>query len=138
MTEPCIFCRIAEGQVHAHIVWEDAAHLAFLDTSPVTSGHVLLIPRVHVRWVDELTLPAYRQLFECVRQLMRPVAVAAGAPRTGIVVEGFGVAHAHVHMIPIWQRGDLDPGRQYPATVDALQDAAVRLRAAIASEGAFG
>ena len=70
MTEPgCIFCRIVEGRTTANIVWSDVEHVAFLDICPITAGHLVLIPRVHVAWVEELSADAYRRLFERVRIL---------------------------------------------------------------------
>lgn len=128
----CVFCRIAEGRAPAHVVWSDAGHLAFLDTRPVATGHVLLIPREHVPWVDELEPDAHARLFAVVRELARPVAAAAAAPHTGVVVEGFGVPHAHVHLVPIRRGGDLDPCRQAAAAEADLRAAAERIRAAIA------
>src|SRR5262245_11939049 len=137
MTEPsCIFCRIVEGQTPAHIVWSDAEHVAFLDIHPITAGHVVLVPRMHVAWVEELSADAHRRLFERVRILSVPVAAAAGAPHAGIAVEGYGVAHAHVHLVPIWKGGDLDPCRQAPAAAPDLEGAAQRLRACIAGSQA--
>lgn len=84
----CLFCRIAAGEEEHHQVWSDADHVAFLDTNPVTPGHVLLIPRHHVRWADELNPAAFVNLFTRVHRLMGPVAAAASAPHAGIVVEG--------------------------------------------------
>ena len=134
MTESrCVFCRIAEGRAPAHVVWQDAEHLAFLDINPITAGHVLLIPRAHVPWVDELSPETHARLFACVRALAGPVAAAAGAPRTGIVVEGYGVPHAHAHLVPVWRGGDLDPCRQAPASQASLRAAAERLRDVLAS-----
>jgi len=127
----CVFCGIVAGREPAHIVWQDDEHLAFLDINPITSGHVLLIPRAHVRWVDDLSPDAHARLFARVRVLTKPIAAAAGAPRTGIAVEGFGVSHAHVHLVPIWRVGDLDPHRHAPASKDDLKAAAERIRAAI-------
>jgi diadenosine tetraphosphate (Ap4A) HIT family hydrolase len=133
MAEPrCIFCRIVEGRAPAHLVWSDADHVAFLDVNPITAGHVLLVPRAHVAWVDELSADAHARLFARVRELARPVAAAAGAPHAAIAVEGYGVAHAHVHLVPVWRGGDLDPCRQAPAGDAALRAAAERVRAAIA------
>lgn len=129
----CIFCRIVEGRAPAHVVWEDAEHLAFLDIHPISPGHVLLVPRAHVEWVDQLTPEAHARLFARVQLLSRPVAAAAGAPHTGIAVEGYGVPHAHVHLVPIRRGSDLDPCRQSPATEAELRTAAERLRAAISS-----
>lgn len=129
----CAFCRIAAGDAAAHIVWTDAEHVAFLDRSPVAPGHVVVIPRAHAPTVYDLDAGAYERLFARVRALAEPVARAAGAPRAGIAVEGFGVAHSHVHLVPVWRGGDLDPCRQSPATDVALSDAAARLRAALAT-----
>src|SRR5262245_58574842 len=101
----CIFCRIVEGTAPAHVVWSDADHVAFLDINPITPGHVLLIPREHVPWVEDLSDDARARLFARVRMLAKSVASAAGAPHTGIAVEGYGVAHTHVHLVPVWRAG---------------------------------
>jgi len=60
------------------------------------------------------------------------VAHAAGAHRAGIAVDGFGVPHAHVHIVPVWQRIDLDPCRQALASEDELRRGAERLQSALA------
>ena len=134
MTESgCIFCSVVAGSYRAYVVWQDAEHLAFLDINPITSGHVLLVPRAHVPWVDGLSPDAHARLFARVRDLAPSVAMAAGAPHTGIIVEGYGVAHAHVHLVPIWHRGDLDPCRHAPASERDLLAAAERLRAVLTS-----
>ena len=131
----CIFCRIVAGRSPAHVVWRDAEHVAFLDVRPIAAGHVLLVPHAHVPWVDELSAEAHARLFARVRELAGPVARAAGAPHAAIAVEGYGVPHAHVHLVPIRRGGDLDPCRQAPASEAELQVAAGRLRAAIAAAG---
>ena len=112
----CLFFRIAAGTVPAHIVWTDTEHVAFPDRRPVASGHVLLIPRIHASTVYDLALAAFARLFERARILAGPVAHAPGAPRAGIAVEGFGVDHAHIHLVPVWRVGDLDPRRQRQAS----------------------
>jgi histidine triad (HIT) family protein len=127
----CIFCRIVAGEAAAHIVWADAEHVAFLDRNPVAAGHLLVIPRVHAPTVYDLDADAYARLFERVRALAGPVARAAGAPRAGIAVEGFGVPHAHVHLVPVWRGGDLDPCRQAPLSEGEILAAAARLRSAL-------
>ncbi|MFB6215413.1 MAG: HIT domain-containing protein, partial [Candidatus Aenigmatarchaeota archaeon] len=42
MEEDCIFCRIVEGEIPAHKVYEDEKTLAFLDAEPVSKGHTLV------------------------------------------------------------------------------------------------
>lgn len=135
MARACVFCRILDGHAPAHLVWSDAEHAAFLDTSPITPGHLLLVTRAHVPRAEDLSAEAHARLFACARLLAPPVADAAGAPRTGIAVEGYGVPHVHVHLVPVWRGGDLDPCRQSPASDADLRAAADRLRAALAAAG---
>ena len=127
----CVFCRIAAGEAPAHRVWEDSAHVAFLTIDPIAAGHLVVVPRAHVDGVFDLEPAAYARLFACGRMLAGPVAAAAGAPRTGVAVEGFGVPHAHVHLVPVWKGNDLDPCRHAPAGEAELAAVAGRLRAAI-------
>lgn len=131
-TSACIFCEILAGRAAAYIVWSDAEFVAFLDRNPITPGHVALMPRVHIDSVFDLPPDLYLRLFARARALAGAVARAAGAPRTGIAVEGFGVAHAHVHLVPVWQGNDLDPCRQRPASEAQLRQAAEHLRDALA------
>ena len=47
--EGCIFCDIVAGKIPCYKVYEDERTLAFMDINPVTPGHVLVIPKTHVR-----------------------------------------------------------------------------------------
>ena len=47
LTAECIFDRIINGEVPAHVVFQDEAFIAFLDYRPVFDGHTLVVPRVH-------------------------------------------------------------------------------------------
>src|SRR6185312_17379720 len=51
--KPCPFCAIAAGESQAHVVFEDADAIAFLDRAPLFAGHVLLIPRTHIETIYE-------------------------------------------------------------------------------------
>ena len=135
MHRSCVFCRIVAGDLPAHVVHEDADHLAFLDRSPVATGHVLLIPRAHIDSVFELEPEAYLALMSCARALAGPIARAFGAPRTGLAIEGFGVAHAHVHLLPVRRGGDLDPCRARGASDAELSESASRLRRTLGGAG---
>ena len=53
----CVFCRIAEETEPARIVHADRETVAFLPLEPAVEGHVLVIPRLHVRDAWELDEP---------------------------------------------------------------------------------
>ena len=131
----CFLCEIIAGTAPGYVVWSDDEFVALLDRYPITPGHIALVPREHIDSVFDLSADAYARLFARARMLAGPVARAAGASRTGIAVEGFGVAHAHVHLVPVWQGGDLDPCRQGAVSEDELARAAERLRRALTEGG---
>lgn len=132
----CAFCEITAGRAPAEIVWADEQFLAFLDTSPIAPGHLLLIPRAHSPSVFDLPDTEYTELFQRARAIQRVLLATAGSRRVGLAVEGFGVDHAHVHLVPVNRGGDLDPSRQQRASPGELRATGERLRRALGARGA--
>ena len=105
MTE-CIFCAIADGSSPAHIVYEDADVLGFLDIRPVRPGHTLLIPKKHAADLAELSPEAGGKLFvagQAVAAAMRASSIAADGVNL-LVNDGRAafqsVFHSHLHVVP--------------------------------------
>lgn len=99
----CTFCRIARGELDAHLVHADAAHLVFLDHRPLFAGHCLVMPRAHVETLLDLPEAAVGPLFLLVQRVSR--AVERGAAADGIFNAvnnriSQSVPHVHVHVIP--------------------------------------
>jgi diadenosine tetraphosphate (Ap4A) HIT family hydrolase len=130
-----IFTRIIEGEIPGHFVWRDDRCVAFLTIAPLRTGHALVVPVAEVdHWVDlEPELASHLML---VAQTVGQAQVAAFAPsRIGLIVAGMEVPHAHLHVVPIDQESDLHFANAHPASTEELQDAADRLRAALADLG---
>ena len=53
--EDCIFCNIIKGDIPSEKVYEDDFVYAFKDISPVAPFHVLIIPKQHIRCVEDVT-----------------------------------------------------------------------------------
>ena len=53
--ENCIFCKIIDRQIPSTIVYEDDKVLAFNDINPVAPVHVIIIPKLHIANVNDLT-----------------------------------------------------------------------------------
>lgn len=51
----CLFCKIAQHQVPADVIYEDAEIMAFHDVSPKAPMHILLIPKVHITTMNDAT-----------------------------------------------------------------------------------
>lgn len=102
-TAPCIFCQIAAGALSAHLIFEDADFLAFLDHRPLFAGHCLLVPRLHRETVLDLPVELGNALLGHVQRLSR--AVEAGMKADGIFLAvnnrvSQSVPHVHVHVVP--------------------------------------
>lgn len=103
--ENCVFCKMVDGKQANHKIWEDKNFYAFLDHKPVNPGHTLLIPKKHLEYVFEMDEKSYSNIFKRAMFLAKPLREAMGSQRVGVLIEGFGVAHLHIHLIPI-NKGD--------------------------------
>ncbi len=102
---PCVFCKIAKGDIPSHKVYEDEVILAFLDIRPLTVGHALVIPKRHVESVSDLTPDQSGAIGRAVREVARRVRAGTGAPGATIAINdgaaaGQEVPHVHVHVVP--------------------------------------
>jgi len=96
--ENCIFCKIANKEIPANIVYEDENFLGFLDINPRGPGHTLVIPKKHYRWVWEY--PNIGQYFEVVKKIALAQQKAFGQELIRSQVFGDEVFHAHVWIWP--------------------------------------
>jgi histidine triad (HIT) family protein len=111
VSDDCIFCAIAAGEAPATIVAEDERTVAFMDISPATDGHLLVIPRAHyedVLVIDDADLDA---TMHAARAMARRVKDRLGADGVNLLnscgrTAWQTVFHFHVHVIP---RYDDDP-----------------------------
>ena len=101
--KPCPFCAIASGEAEAHVVFEDAATIAFLDRSPLFLGHVLLIPRGHIKTIydaDDATLEAMARASKRLAIAVTQAMAAEGIFVAQNNVVSQSVPHLHTHIIP--------------------------------------
>ncbi|HZJ34487.1 MAG TPA: HIT domain-containing protein [Candidatus Angelobacter sp.] len=129
MQEPSIFTRIINGEIPAHTIYEDDKIIAFLDLHPLTEGHTLVISKTQVDHIWDLNDEDYDYLWKTVKKIGSHIRKVIGSPRVGVVVEGFGVPHAHVHLIPIYHGNDLKKPQDRDSEPDhkALAKTASRL-----------
>jgi len=107
MNNKSIFKRIIDGDIPAYKIYEDDKVIAILDIHPIHQGHTLVIPKVQVDHIWDLTSEDYDYLWKISNKIGSHIKKTIGSPRVGIVVEGFGVPHTHIHLIPIYKGNDL-------------------------------
>jgi len=97
----CIFCKIAKKEIPSVKIWEDKKYFAFLDMNPINSGHTLLIPKKHDDYIFDMKKREYVKLMLTAKKVARLLKEKLNPKRIGIIVEGFGVPHVHIHLVPI-------------------------------------
>ena len=96
--ENCVFCKIVEGEIPSHKVYEDDDFLAFLDIHPHAPGHTQVIPKKHTRWVwDVENVGKY---FEIVRNIAQAQQKAFETDWILSKIVGDEVPHAHIWVFP--------------------------------------
>ncbi|MCB9809865.1 HIT family protein [Candidatus Peribacteria bacterium] len=127
---PSIFSRIIAGEIPAAIVYQDDYTVAFLDRSPITPGHTLVIPRCEVDHLYDVPEPYYSAIFRTAKLLSPALLLATGAQRIASMVQGFDVPHAHYHLIPA-SSGEALHHPSHDATPEELTAMQERIRAAL-------
>lgn len=126
-----LFTKIIQGELPGRFVWRDDRCVAFLTINPVQPGHALVVPIEEVdHWV-ELDDDLAAHLMVVARRIGVAQQAAFSPSRIGLLIAGFEVPHAHVHVIPIGDMGDLDLANATDSSPEALDVAADALRVAL-------
>ncbi|MBR8740825.1 HIT family protein [Nocardiopsis sp. MG754419] len=131
-----IFSQIISGELPGHFVWQDPDVVAFLSIAPLRPGHTLIVPRKEIdRWTEaEPELLA--KCMEVAQAIGQGVRSAWDAPRAGLIIAGFEVAHLHIHVAPVWDMSDFDiSGIEMEKDQSVLDAAAEQLRTALQELG---
>lgn len=115
-----VFTKIVNREIPAEIVYEDDKTLAFLDIRPVSSGHTLVIPKEEVDELQDLDEETYRAVMDTALKVSRLLKDRLQPARVGVVVYGFDVPHAHVHLIPMDGPGKISMQHGKEATAEEL------------------
>jgi histidine triad (HIT) family protein len=107
MSEPSIFSRIISGEIPSHKIYEDDKTFAFLDISPAAPGHTLVIPKTEVEFVWDMSDDDYQAVMATAKKVARRIREVLQVPYVGEAVVGVDVAHAHVHVVPFTNAGEL-------------------------------
>ena len=98
--ENCIFCKIANNEIPSTKIYEDENFLAFIDIKPVSDGHLLIIPKQHIVWMQDSPDETIAQIFILTKKLMLAVKKALKCDFVQMSVVGEEIPHFHIHLIP--------------------------------------
>ena len=119
-----IFTRIAQDEIPSWKVAENEDFYAFLDISPLTKGHTLVIPKkVEDDYIFHLDEETYAGLWAFARKVAVALKAAIPCRRIGVAVLGMEVPHPHIHLVPLQTEGDLDFRKERPVVTPEEQKA---------------
>ncbi len=103
-----LFTRIVNGEIPCHKVAETEKFLAFLDIHPLAMGHVLVIPKAEVDYLFDLDDETFIGLNLFAKYVAVALKQAIPCKRVGVAVIGLEVPHAHIHLVPLNEMGDIN------------------------------
>lgn len=105
MESDCLFCKISQGKTNTEILYENDTLVVFRDINPAAPIHLLIVPKKHIRSVNDLTAVEQPILSEMV-MVAKEMAVQQGVEKSGyrlfINVERGGgqvIFHLHMHLV---------------------------------------
>jgi histidine triad (HIT) family protein len=109
MEKDCIFCQIARGQTETEFLYQSDTLVVFKDINPHAPVHLLLVPKKHIRSVNDITATDREILAELI-VVAKDMAKEHGVAKSGYkllynVEKGGGqlIFHLHLHLIGGWR-----------------------------------
>jgi histidine triad (HIT) family protein len=104
MASDCIFCKIVNKEIPSAFVYENETLVVFKDISPKAPVHLLIVPRKHIRSINDLTAadqPIVSELIFTAQRMAREMAIDTTGYNLLFNVEKGGgqeVFHLHLHL----------------------------------------
>lgn len=103
-----IFSRIIAGEIPSYKVAENDLFYAFLDINPVTKGHTLVVPKQEVDYIFDQSDAMVGAHMQFAKRVAQAIKKAIPCQKVGVCVMGLEVPHAHIHLMPLNEEGDMD------------------------------
>ena len=103
-----IFTKIINKELPGYIIDENQDFIAFLDINPLTMGHSLIVPKKEIDHFFNLDDKILKDILIFSKRISNALKKTVECDRVGISVIGLEVPHAHLHLIPINQEGDMN------------------------------
>lgn len=102
-----IFTKIVQGEIPAYKVAETNEFLAFLDINPLVLGHTLIIPKQEIDYIFDIDDDVLARMIVFSKKVAKSIEQVIPCKKIGVAVIGLEVPHAHIHLVPMNQIGDI-------------------------------
>ena len=134
----CIFCKIINNEIPSMKVYEDDKVLAFMDISPLSQGHLLVIPKAHAATIHEIAEDDFIAVMSATHKLATAVKKALNPEGINLMqLNGSAanqvVPHLHIHIVPRWSGDGLTICKWEPVAgnMEKIQGVAQQIQKAV-------
>lgn len=111
--ENCIFCKIVKGEIPSKKIYENEKILAFLDTNPMSKGHLLIIPKKHFENIYEIEDSYLKGIISVAKIIAESLKKSLNTSGVNILHASGqdaqqSVFHFHIHLVPRYKDDGLD------------------------------
>ena len=103
-----IFSKIIAGDIPSYKVAEDENFYAFLDINPIAWGHTLVVPKQETDYIFDIDDEHLGKMMVFAKKVAAAIKEAFPCRKVGMAVLGLEVPHAHIHLVPLKNEGDMD------------------------------
>jgi len=127
-----IFTKIIDGEIPCHKVAETNDHIAFLDINPIAEGHTLVVPKKEINYFFDLPDELMQSTMNFSKKVAKAIDEALDPLRTGIIVQGLEVPHAHLHLVPLYETHQIMAlGHNVEVSEDRMKELAEKISAKV-------
>lgn len=128
---PTIFSKIIQGEIPCYKIAENDEFFAFLDINPLSKGHTLVVPKHETDYIFNIEDDELGRMMVFAKHVAAAIEKAIPCKRIAVAVIGLEVPHAHIHLVPINQEGDLDFRKEH---LQLTQEEFVEIRDSITKQ----
>lgn len=131
--ENCVFCKIISGEFSSRKIFEDEWTMAFLDISKDVDGHILVVPKKHVKNILDCDNETLSRVMDTVKRVSNHLTENCGYDGVNLLnasdeSAGQSVFHLHIHIIPRKIGDGLDGFPKFPGAKFELDDMLEKLK----------
>lgn len=123
-----LFTRIIQGEIPSHRIAENEEFYAFLDINPVQMGHTLIVPKREVDYYFDLSQEELGRMQAFAQNVAEAIKAYSACVKVGLAVMGLEINHAHLHLIPLKELGDMNMYNKLSASNEELASVAEGIR----------
>ena len=131
--ENCVFCKIVSGEFSSRKIFEDEWTMSFLDISKDVDGHILVVPKKHVKNILDSDNETLSHVMDTVKKISNHLIENCGYDGVNLLnasdeSAGQTVMHFHIHIIPRKNGDELDCYPKLPGAKIELDDMMEKLK----------